>query len=51
MIIGTADTKILESFKIVQSGQNNGVKIWVFDASRGIFRYRKLPLILTLQMK
>ena len=51
MIIGTAGTKPLESFTIFQSGRNNGVKIWVFDATRGISRYRKLPLILILQMK
>ena len=41
IIIGTAGTKILESFTIFQSGQNNGVKIWAFDATRGISRYRK----------
>ena len=35
MIIGTASTKILELFTIFQGGQNNGVKIWVFDATRG----------------
>ena len=51
MIIGTAGTKLLQSFIIFQSGQNNGVKIWVFDATRGISRHRKLPLILVLQMK
>ena len=49
--IGTADTKLFESFTIFQSGQNNGVKIQVFDATRGISGYRKLPLILVLQMK
>ena len=27
MIIGTAGTKLLQSFIIFQSGQNNGVKI------------------------
>ena len=51
MIIGTAGTKPLQSFTIFQSGQNNGVKIWVFDATRGIYRYVKLPLILMSQMK
>ena len=51
MIIGTAGTKLLETFTIFQSGRNNGVKIWVFDATTGISRYRKLPLILILQMK
>ena len=51
MIIGTAGTKLLESFTIFQSGQNNGVKIQVFDATRGIYRHRKLPLILVLQLK
>ena len=51
MIIGTAGTKPLESFTIFQSGQNNGVKSWVSDATRGISRYRKLPLILMLHMK
>ena len=51
MIIGTAGTKLLESFTIFQSGQNNGVKIQVFDATMGISRYKKLPLILILQMK
>ena len=51
IIIGTAGTKILESFTIFQSGQNNGVKIWAFDATRGISRYKKWPLILILQMK
>ena len=40
MIIGTAGTKPLESFTIFPSGQNNGVKIQVFDATRGISRYR-----------
>ena len=45
MIIGTAGTKLLKSFPISQSGQNNGVKIWVFDVTRGSFRHRKLPLI------
>ena len=52
MIIGTAGTKLLESFTIFQSARNNGVnKMWVFDATRAISRYRKLPLILILQMK
>ena len=51
LIIGTAVTKHLESFTIFQSEQNNGVKIWVFDATRDISRYRKSPLILILQMK
>ena len=37
MVIGTAGTKVSESFKIFQKGQNNGVKIWVFDA-RGHFQ-------------
>ena len=46
MIIGTSGTKTLESFTISQSGHNNGVKTWVFDATRSILRYRKLPLIL-----
>ena len=32
-----------KTFTIFQSGRNNGVKIWVFDATRGISRYRKLP--------
>ena len=50
MIIGTAGTKPLESFTIFQSEQNNGVTIWVYDAARGIFVYRNLPLILILQM-
>ena len=51
MIIGTAGTTLLELFTIFQSRRNNVVKIWVFDATRGISRYRKLPLILILQMK
>ena len=51
MIICTAGTKPLESFTIFQSGENNGVKIWAFHATRDIFRYRKLPQILILQMK
>ena len=51
MIIGTAGTKPLESFTIFQSAQNNGVKIWVFDATRGISRYRKSHMILILLMK
>ena len=51
MIIGTAGTKNLESFTIFQSGQNMGVKIWVFDATRAISRYKKLSLIFILQMK
>ena len=51
MIISTAGTKYLQPFNIFQSGQNNGVKIWVFDATRGISRYIKLPLILISQMK
>ena len=51
MIIATAGTKPLESFIIFESGRNNAVKKWVFDATRGISRYRKLPLILILQMK
>ena len=41
MIIGTAGTKLLESLTIFQSGQNNGVKIWVFDAN-GHFRIYKV---------
>ena len=49
--IGTASKKLLESFTIFQYGQNNGVKIWGFDASRNISRHRKLPLILILQMQ
>ena len=48
MIIGTACTKLLESLTIFQSGRNNGVKIWVSDATKGISRYRKLPLQVTL---
>ena len=51
VIIGTEGTKLLESFKIVQSGQNHSVKTWVFDDTRGISRYRKLSLILILHMK
>ena len=51
MIIGTAGTTFLESLTVFQSGQNNGVKIWVSDATRGISRYKNLPLILILQMK
>ena len=51
MIIGSAGTKLSESLTIFQSEQNNGVKIWVFEANKDIFRYRKLPLILILQMK
>ena len=51
MITGTAGTKRLESFTIFQSEQSNGVKMYVFDATRGISRYRKLSLILILQMK
>ena len=47
----TLCTKLLESFTVSQSGQNNGVKIWVFDATRRISRCRKLPLILILKMK
>ena len=50
MIIGTAVTKRLESFTISQSGENHGFNIGVFDATRGIFRYRKLPQILILQI-
>ena len=50
MIIGTADTKFIESFTVSQSGLNHGVNIWVFDDTRGIFRYRRLTLILILQM-
>ena len=34
MIIGSAGTKPLESFIIFQSGRNNAVKKWVFDATR-----------------
>ena len=32
----TLFTKLLQSFTIFQSTRNNGVKIWVFDATRGI---------------
>ena len=39
--IGTAGTELLESFTIFQSEQNNSVKIWAFDATRGISRYKK----------
>ena len=44
MIIGT------ESFKIFQSGQNNGVEIWAFGATQGHFQI-KLPPIFILLMK
>ena len=49
IFVGTPDAKPLQSFTIFQSGRNNGVKIWVFDATRGISR--ELPLILILKMK
>ena len=51
MIIGTTGTKLLESFIIFQNVQNNGVKVWVFDSTRGISKYTKLPMILILQMR
>ena len=51
MIIGTAGTQLFESFTIFQSGGNNGVEIWVFDATGGISRCIKLPMILILQVK
>ena len=38
MIIDIAGKKPLESSRIFQSGRNNGIKIWVFDATRGISR-------------
>ena len=41
MVIDTAGTRILEPFTIFQSGQNNGAKIWVFDA-RGHFQIQKV---------
>ena len=37
MIIGTASTQLFESVTIFQSGQNNGVEIWTFDATTGAF--------------
>ena len=43
MIIGTASTKLLESFTIFQNGQNNGVKIWVFDAKGHSQIYKVTP--------
>ena len=51
IIDGTAGTKLFESFTTFQSVWNNGVEIWVFDATRGISRYIELPLPLILQMK
>ena len=38
MIIDIAGKKPLESSRIFQSWRNNGIKIWVFDATRGISR-------------
>ena len=29
---------VLKSLQLFQSGQNNGVEIWTFAATRGIFR-------------
>ena len=33
MIIGTSGTQLFESFKTFQSGQNNILEIWTFDAT------------------
>ena len=50
-IDGTVGTERFESFTTFQMGWNNGVEIWVFDATGGISRAITLPLILILQMK
>ena len=50
-IDGTVGTERFESFTTFQMGRNNGVEIWVFDATGGISRDITLPLILILQMK
>ena len=42
MTIGTASTQRFDSFTIFQNGQNNGAKIWAFDATSCISRYIKL---------
>ena len=43
MMIDTAGTYSFESFTIFQSGQNNGVKIWAFDAIPVAFPDKVVP--------
>ena len=40
--MGTTGTQLFESFTIFQSGQNNDVKILVFDVTRSISRFIKV---------
>ena len=51
MIIDTAKTKFLILSQFLKVGEMMLYEIWVFDATRGISRYIKLPLIPILQMK
>ena len=40
----------LKSLYFFQKGPNNGLKMWIFDATKGYFQI-KLPLVFILQMK